>query len=320
MLSTVTLFWQRWRISLGQRIYIIPTRYGYAYAALLLLMLLGAINYNNSLGHLLCFLLASLGHIAMHHSHRNIRLLTVTLTAMEPVFCHQPAYFRLTVNNTDTVDSYQVDVAHKKVISVPRWQFLKAYQSLHSIGKIETESNYSCFLPLATSKRGWQQLDSIRLSSIYPLGLFYAWTTYAKQAEVLVYPKAAGTRPLPVTLTGGKQTFKQESQGDDDFAGLRNYRTGDPLHRVAWKALARDEVMRSKQFSRPQGQQLNLRWQDLDEIRDIELRLSQLCSWILQAEKLGYQYGLELPDHVIPPAKGEAHQHNCLKALALYHG
>jgi len=320
MLTTVTEYWQRWRTTQGQRIYIIPTHYGYAYAGLLVLMLLGAINYNNSLGHLLCFLLASLGHVAMHYSHRNIRLLSVTFTAMDPVFCHQAAHLRLTVNNTDSDHSYQLDVAHKNRIPLPRWQFLKGYDSLHQIGKIEVDSNYSGVLSVPTAHRGWQRIEKIRLSSLYPLGLFYAWTVFDRSAQVLVYPKASGRRPLPILATQGKPSLQQAHQGDDDFAGLRRYRTGDPLHRVAWKALARDDVMRSKLFSRPVGQQLSLRWQDLDDINDTEARLSQLCSWVLQADNLGYQYGLELPEQSIPPAKGEIHQHTCLKALALYHG
>ncbi|WP_438970547.1 DUF58 domain-containing protein [Methylophaga sp.] len=316
----VTQLWRRWRTVEGQRIYIIPTRFGYGYVALLILMLLGAINYNNSLGHLLCFLLASLGHVAMHHSHRNIRLLSVTITALDPVFCHQPAFFRLTVNNTDTEDSYQIDVAHKSRFDLPRWQFMKAYALLNKIGCVEADSNHSCVLSIPTSKRGWQRLTKIRLSSLYPLGLFYSWTVYDNQADVLVYPKASGHRPLPMFAMQGNQSIKQALQGDDDFAGLRTYRSGDPLHRVAWKAFARDEVMRSKQFSRPRGQKLALRWEDLEDLSDTEARLSQLTSWVLQADSQGYQYGLELPDVSIAAGHGPDHQHTCLKALALYHG
>ena len=44
-----------------RRIYALPTRYGILFAVMLFVMLLGSINYNNSLGFLLTFLLASMG-------------------------------------------------------------------------------------------------------------------------------------------------------------------------------------------------------------------------------------------------------------------
>lgn len=320
MTATISVLWQRWRQSLKHRIYIIPTRAGYGYVALLLIMLLGAINYNNSLGHLLCFLLVSIGHVTMHHSHTNLRLLTLTVTALDPVFCHQPARFRLTVNNPDNHDKFQIDIATKKPGEWKFWQFLKAYDTATKLEHIEADNSRSFPVAVATHQRGWQELGALRLSSLYPLGLFYTWTVYRQNAKVLVYPQPDGDRPLPAPPGKGRQRTQREHAGDDNFSGLRNYREGEPLHRVAWKALARDDVMRSKQFSNPEGRQMTLRWQDLQDIDNTEARLSQLCRWILQAEADGHHYGLELPGESIPPSHGDAHQQQCLKLLALYHG
>jgi hypothetical protein len=50
-----------------RRIYILPTRLGFAYAAMLFGMVLGGMNYNN-LGLGLAFLLVSLGLVTMHHA------------------------------------------------------------------------------------------------------------------------------------------------------------------------------------------------------------------------------------------------------------
>ncbi len=320
MTEAMTALWQRWRQSQKQRIYIIPSRAGYGYVALLLLMLLGAINYNNSLGHLLCFLLASIGHVTMHQSHTNLRLLTLKVTALDAVFKGQPARFRLTVNNHDEHDKYQIEIAGKKPGNWPRWQFFKAYEKAGLLEHVEADNTRSINLGRDTHQRGWQPLGDLRLASLYPLGLFYTWTVYQQSARVLVYPEPAGKRPLPQPPGSDKQRTQREHSGDDDFSGLRNYREGEPLHRVAWKALARDEVMRSKQFSSPEGHQLIFRWQDLADINDTEARLSQLCRWVLEAESAGHRYGLELPDSWLPPSQGDAHQHQCLKKLALYHG
>ena len=52
-------------------------------------------------------------------------------------------------------------------------------------------------------------------------------------------------------------------------------------------------------------------------LQDTEGRLSRLCAWVLQADRLGVDYGLRLPGVEIKPACGEAHKRRCLEALAL---
>lgn len=320
MTSSLSALWQRLRDSQKQRIYILPSRAGFAYAGLLILMLLGAINYNNSLGHILCFLLAGLGHVTMHHSHRNVRQLALNVIALDPVFCQQAARFKLTVRNEDDRDRFQLEVAVKKADTKQRWAFFNGYEPLHKVINIDADNTYSCSLTIPTQQRGWQPLRPLRIASRYPLGLFYCWTIYPQQAKVLVYPQPKGNRPLPVSPGGQTQTLHHEHHGEDDFAGLRNYRPGEALHRVAWKAMARDDVMRSKQFSSPEGDELFLDWNALSDLPNDEARLSQLCRWLIQAQQGGHRYGLQLPGQQIPPNDGPQHQHDCLKALALYHG
>lgn len=319
MATAIRDIWQRWQKSRTQRIYIIPTRYGYGYAGLLLLMLLGAINYDNSLGHLLCFLLASLGHVTMHHSHRNLRDIDVSVTAMEPVFCLQSARFQLNLNNRDNHDSFHISIAHRHARQLPRWQFIKAFEPLHTIEHISADNNHNCSIAIPTQQRGWQPINTVRLASNYPLGIFFSWTLYPQTANVLVYPQAKGGMPLPTQQGMGKKPQHKPHTGNEEFAGLRNYREGEPLHRVAWKAMARDDIMRSKQFSSPEGDELWLHWADVSDIDDVERKLSQLCQWLLDAETAGALYGLDIPGTMIQPNSGEAHQHQCLKALALYH-
>jgi hypothetical protein len=60
-----------------RRIYILPTRFGVLYAFALFAMLLASMNYNNSLGFGLTFLLGSLALVAMLHCHRNLSGLVV---------------------------------------------------------------------------------------------------------------------------------------------------------------------------------------------------------------------------------------------------
>ena len=51
---------------------------------------------------------------------------------------------------------------------------------------------------------------------------------------------------------------------------------------------------------------------------DVEARLSQLALWIILAERARRPYGLRLPTTEISPGIGQAHFHQCLRALSLY--
>jgi hypothetical protein len=55
-----------------RRVYILPTTPGLAFAAAVLVLLIGSINYNLQLGYLLTFLVASMAVVGMHHTHSNL--------------------------------------------------------------------------------------------------------------------------------------------------------------------------------------------------------------------------------------------------------
>jgi uncharacterized protein (DUF58 family) len=105
--------------------------------------------------------------------------------------------------------------------------------------------------------------------------------------------------------------------GSDDFAGLRGFRSGDSLKHIHWKALARQQGLQTKLFGGDRNEQLWLDWRMLEGL-DTEHRLSQLCRWVIEAERQGMEYGLWLPDQSIDPDRGQSHQRRCLKALALF--
>jgi hypothetical protein len=51
-----------------RRVYVLPTAAGLSYGTALIVILLGAMNYNLSLGHALVFLLAGLGVVTILHT------------------------------------------------------------------------------------------------------------------------------------------------------------------------------------------------------------------------------------------------------------
>jgi len=69
-----------------RRVYILPTRHGLTFGLAVILMLIGSINYNLSLGYVLTFLLAGLGIVSILHTFRNLAHLYVSAGRVAPVF------------------------------------------------------------------------------------------------------------------------------------------------------------------------------------------------------------------------------------------
>ena len=82
--------------------------------------------------------------------------------------------------------------------------------------------------------------------------------------------------------------------GDEEFNMLRAYRPGDAPRQIAWKALAREQGLLTKEFSAMASSELWLDWEDARGA-DVEARLAVLCHWVLQAEDFGQSFGLRLP-------------------------
>src|SRR3984957_2435299 len=69
-----------------RRVYILPTRFGLTLALLIVVMLIGGLNYNSNLGLAFGFLMASVALVTMHHCNRNLLGLEVDATAEVDAF------------------------------------------------------------------------------------------------------------------------------------------------------------------------------------------------------------------------------------------
>jgi uncharacterized protein (DUF58 family) len=289
-------------VTLSQRvIYILPTRQGIALGFVLVLMLLGDINYNLSLGYVLTFLLATMAAMSMLHAFRNLAQLEIRAGRADAVFCGETARFAFHIRNPGALDRYQLVLRRdgdRIAFDVPAQQDIEVS------------------LPLAANKRGWLTPGRLTLYTEFPLGLFHAWTYLHFDTRCLVYPKPLEEAPLPPG-EAPDGAGKRSVTGDDDFAGLRGYVEGDALPRIAWKAYARERGLQVKQFSAQVGEEL---WLDFAAAPkpDIEGKLACMARWVLDAEAQGLRYGLKLPDGELPPNSGTAQRDECLRRLALF--
>lgn len=300
-----------------QRVYIFLTRYGLIFGVNLLVMLLGAVNYNNSLAYALTFLLGGLFMVGMLHTYANLRGLIISAAPAGPVFAGQQACFPLLLDNRSGPLRVAIDVQaqalankffRRKSVTTARISVSIAAQTMQAIG-----------FNMDTVKRGYLVPGRIRITSTWPLGLFRAWSYMHIEQRCVVYPRALGTRTLPQMTMLDEEEQVGKGSGSEDFVGFRPYQVGDSMRSVDWKAYARERGLLSKRFSGNGSRKIRIDWQHTAYLNDVEQRLSQLCLWVIEAEKQGAQYALALPTvSSLHFASGEKHKHQCLHALALY--
>lgn len=294
-------------IVLGQRrIFILPTGAGYLFAAVLVVMLLGAINYTLSLGHALVFLLAGLGLAAMVHTFRNLLGIAITPGRATPVHAGDTARFPLHLANARDDDRRALG-----------FRFADGDEVLVDL---PANGHTRVDVPCPAPRRGRLDPGRLTLATRYPLGLFRAWSYPYPRLSCLVYPKPL-QRPLPPPTAVDDPGLARGDAGHEDFAGLRPHTPSDPPRHIAWKAVARNAdawPLLVKHFAGGAGEELWLDWDQLAGEADDETRLSVLTGWVLAAEQAQIAYGLALPGQRISPTTGAAHCDRCLEALALH--
>lgn len=287
-----------------KKTYILPTRFGYLFILLLLIMLIGSVNYNNNLGFLLTFLLSSMCIVSLYYTNSNIKGIRFVSVRAEPVFAGDPAMFELAVQVTGS-DRFSV------------YFHFSDQPDLFSETLNATENN-RIRRSKATVRRGIFKPGDITVSTVYPFGIFRAWSTISLNLKCHVYPK-------PIFSSIGFQAGYSEQNGNvtpsrsgaEDFQGLSEYQPGDSLQHVSWKKLSAGQGLLTKKFDGSIGNSIMIDWFSLPT-QNIETKLSILCGMILKAHRMNLEYGLRLPGTTINPGSGNQHRHRCLQHLSLF--
>jgi uncharacterized protein (DUF58 family) len=288
----------------ARRLYILPTSAGYTSALLLLVMLIAGLNYGNSLALLLTFLLAGFVLVGMYECQRTLRGLELLRARAEDCHAGSDGALELRLGNSGRHARRSLRVGSA---SGPATAF-----------EIAPGVQLNVSLLHRCAHRGRHRIGRLELTSTAPFGLFRCWTWLHLPLEVIVYPRPAGSRPLPRALAGRAATLTPNpAHGEDEWASLRAYQLGDSPRSIAWKTVARGGPFMVGQYAGAAGQDYRLSFAGLESL-DLEARLSQLCVWVEECARIGAACALSLPGIEIPPARGASHRQTLLRALALY--
>jgi uncharacterized protein (DUF58 family) len=289
------------QFTLSQKnIYIFPSKMGFVFVLLIVLMLLTAINYQNSLIYLFTFFLGALFFVSIMLCFLNLNGLIVSsyqiLACYEGELC--PYSIEL-INTGKSSIGLRIGVDKRVLIEISTY---KDEKSLHN-------------MLLPPKKRGLHVLDRLRIESTFPFGFIIAWTWLKLDSKVLVFPKPVeGVR----SSSGGEGASNNNSRFiAEDLTELKSYQHGDSALRIVWKQLAAKDQLIIRSHEQGAKDSTWLTW-ELYGVTNSEKKLQHLCFDVLDLHRKQQVYGLDIPGALIAPSSGEKHKHECLKALAMF--
>ncbi len=308
-------------ITLTQRtVYILPTRAGFMLFVTLMLLLVGAINYQLNLGYLLTFLLGGSAVVGMHVCHGTLRGLGLHLLPPQPQFARASVVLEVVLSSQSSSVRHGIGLS---VVGLNQW----AWNDVPAQGSSTIQVAWQ---PL---QRGWHRVPTLTAETRFPMGSFRVWTVWRPASNVLVYPAPeAHAPPLPPGQARSGGAALRHARDSGEYDGVRAYRRGDPLKQIVWKKAAHTDHLVSREREPQEGEELwldfnrtgitaaapsNAAGEALAKQSITEHKLSRLCAWVLQADRLGLDYGLRLPGKVVAPGSADAHKRECLEALAL---
>lgn len=297
-----------------RRIYIVPSRFGLVFGAMLVVMLMGGLNFNNNGALLLTFVLTGATVLSLPRAVKQLNQVSLVAVRAAPV--HVGSDLELSFH-------FEVDggEAHRH-LWLTRHRPPRDEASPATRWRAPTPVRFDLVgaggqatITVPAQRRGLVPVGRYSLASEYPFGLFHAWSVLHPDARVLVYPQPEPAG-VPLPLAAARDAAHERAAHGEDWHGLRDYRDGDPQRLIAWKASARQDRLLVKEFAEPAGTEVVLDWHALAGLDD-EARIARLTRWVLDASAQNLAYRLVLPRAAHGPARGDDHRHACLRELAL---
>ncbi len=301
-----------------RNIFIMPTRFGFAYLFFVFILFLLATNYQNNIIMLMSYLLTSLFISVMMHSFYNFSGLGFKSIAKYSGFAKQAINIPVTI----TAKKQHFDLT---------LSFANQHKQPQTYLEQCPEGNSEVILPYLANQRGVADLGRIKISSEYSFGLFVSWAVLDFSHQITVFPQPKKINDNQYRRTGSDADNilttnpVNQSAGLDDFSELKSYVLGESKARIAWKQFARGQGRYTKHYQNQQG---SLYWLKLTDMpnSNLETQLSFLCYLVLEYSHCEQQFGLDLAangktidinkNEKVEPDSGLAHQTRCLTALA----
>ncbi len=255
----------------SRNIFILPTRFGFAYLLFMVIVFVLGTNYQNNIIILLSYVLGSFFLTVMLHSFFNLSGIRFSSNGEGAGYAEQTIKIPLTVINDKP--RYDVNVAFEHQMPL--------HISDMELGNVQLQ------IPFYAKNRGVINPGRVKISSEYSFGLFVCWTKLDFDCQLVVYPQPKAIKNASLNVHSENNSDEQSGKtvkGNEDFGELRQHREGEPLSQIAWKQLARGQGWLSKSYIQQEGSTPWLRLKDMPT-KDLESKLQILCFLIIEFHK-----------------------------------
>ncbi len=252
---------ERWMVKIEYEF----TREGLIYLLIIAVIAVAALNTGNNL--LFIILASLLAGILVSGILSQIVLSQLELEFVLPdhIFAGRPILSRLTIRNLKWFfPSFSVTVASRD--STRR---KKRKSSLPPARRILNDPVYVPYVPRRSSvtqhveltfpRRGRYTQDGFRVRSKFPFGLLGKAHEVTSQQNILVFPDVQPTEEFYeiLPLIGGEMESFYKGRGHDLYA-IRDYHESDTARHVDWKATAKTQQIKVREFTREDERRLVL--------------------------------------------------------------
>jgi uncharacterized protein (DUF58 family) len=283
------------------------TRAGVVYVGMTLLLGFGAVNTGNNLLYLLVSALLGFMAISGWLGQRNLRGLKLSLVPPREIFVGQPTLIGVRIENRRRrlpAFLIRVELGEEKPL-------------FPHVGAADHEERT---LLLSFAQRGYHQIDSLWLSSCFPINFFVRSLKVPLNQRLVAFPQ-----PQPATAPPASGHSEQRQQqtgarnGDSgDLRSISDYVGGEPLKSIHWKLSARHDTFKVKQQEGLAARPLII---DLEQLGgSLEQRIGYATGLAINQLRHQQPVGLKLAGKLIPPQAGNGQRRRLLTELALYDG
>jgi len=284
-----------------------PTREGWAFLGLTVLLGVSALNSGNNLLYLAVALLLSLIVLSGLLSEQGFRKVRVSVSLPRRCFAGSPAAIRITLKNGKRrLPSYALQV---RLTGQP------ASFRLLRLGPGEAAAGT---LHPSFPRRGLHLLPPLRLATRYPFGLFVKSAPAARSRPILVFPALAPGGVVPPQETGERRAARRRGGGGELF-DLRPYRTGEDMRLIHWPITAKKGLLMLREMAAETGGSLTIILERLAGAHPeaVEADVSRAAGAAVRACAAGAAVRLLAGRRQVPWGTGERHADRILRELAL---
>jgi uncharacterized protein (DUF58 family) len=241
------------------------TREGVAYFMIIMIIAVAGLNTGNNLLYIILASLLAGILVSGILSAIVLSRLELDFVLPEHVFAERPLISRLTIQNLKWVfPSFSITLSARppgkgKRRRSPRVAPRHILDAPVYIPYIPHRSSVTQHVELTFPRRGRYTQEGFRVSTKFPFGLLRKAHEVASRQEILVLPNVEPTEEFYeiLPLIGGEMESFYRGRGHDLYA-IRDYQETDSARHVDWKATAKAQQLKVREFTREDERRLVL--------------------------------------------------------------